>query len=75
MEMMDLHNLSIEELSLIVKQATSLIDKKKEERATQLGDKLEEVWREIIKAGYYVRYEDEDNCIDLDFDNIYLDPQ
>lgn len=74
MEMIDLHNYSIEELSLIIAQATSLIDKKKEERRTQLMDKLEEVWREIIKAGYYVRYEGEED-IELEIDGIYLDPQ
>lgn len=73
MEMIDLHNLSIEELSLIVAQATSLIDKKKEEREKQLMDKLEEAWREIIKAGYYIKYGGEVNDFDLDFDNIYLD--
>lgn len=43
MEMIDLHKFSIEELSLIVAQATSLIDKKKEERKTQLMDKFDEV--------------------------------
>lgn len=74
MEMIDLHKFSIEELSLIVAQATSLIDKKKEERKTQLMDKFDEVWREIIKAGYYIRYSGEED-IELEFDSIYLDPQ